>query len=83
METQGGIPEFISNDNILELVNSRTEPQGLRFIAVERNKNSHLRFETNLLTSADKGSELIRENTGALDSIDISATNIYPNSRWS
>lgn len=27
-ETEGNIPEFISNDNILEVVNSRTEPQG-------------------------------------------------------
>lgn len=83
VEMEGGIPEFISNDNILEVVKSRTEPQGWKFIAEDRYKKKTLCFETNLNMSADKGSELMREMSGALRFLNIKATNIYPKSRWS
>lgn len=83
VETEGEIPEFITNDSILEVVNALTEPQGLKFIAALRNKNDNLRYERNLLTSSDKGSEMIPEITGALNSLNIKATNIFSNSRWS
>lgn len=83
VETEGTIPELINSDNILDVVNAHTKPQGLKFIAVERNRNNNLRFETNLSTSADKGSELIQEITSALTSVNIMATNIFPNSRCS
>lgn len=83
VETEGGIPEFISNDSILEVVKSRREPQGLKFIAGEHGKNKNLRFETNLNVSAGKESELMPEIPGALLFLNIKATNIYPNNRWS
>lgn len=50
---------------------------------MERKKDDNLPSETNLSTSADKGSELIHEITGAVLSIEIRATNIFPNRHWS
>lgn len=67
---------------MLKFVNARTQQQGFNFVGVERIKNGNLRFETNLSTSADKGSELIQEITDSLSPLEIRATMIYPNSRW-
>lgn len=64
-------------------MNRRIEPQGVKFLAVTRNKDHYFRFKTILTTSADKVSELIREITGVLTSIEITGTNIYPTSQWS
>lgn len=83
METEDSIPEFVSNDNIDSIVNSQTEPQGQKFNAVAWNKNDNLRLKRNLITLADVGLDLIQEIMGTLSSIEITATNILPNSRWS
>lgn len=76
-------PGVISKDIMLEVVNSRTFPQGLKSNTVKRNKNNHLRFETNLATSWDNGSEFIQEISRALNTIEINDTDLYPNSRCS
>lgn len=81
METEGTLPENITNNDILEVINISTEPLGLRFIVVVRYNSGNLKLETNLLTSADKGSELIREITDGLRSLEITATNFYPLTR--
>ncbi|KAL0630650.1 hypothetical protein Q9L58_010501 [Maublancomyces gigas] len=67
VETNGPIPDLISNDDSLEI----------------RSLNGNLRFETNPSTSADEGAKYHVEITLALDKLHIQATNIYANSRWS
>lgn len=48
METDGTLPELGTNDDILKFVNDRIELDGLKFIGVKSNKDSNLRFESNL-----------------------------------
>ncbi|KAL0630615.1 hypothetical protein Q9L58_010538, partial [Maublancomyces gigas] len=83
VETNGPIPDLISNDDILEIVNEATSAQGLKFLSAQRSLNGNLRFETNPSTSADEGAKYHVEITLALDKLHIQATNIYANSRWS
>ncbi|KAL0631760.1 hypothetical protein Q9L58_009368 [Maublancomyces gigas] len=83
VETSGQIPELISNDNILEVVNEATMAPGLKFHSAQRSTNGNLRFETNPATSADQGAKYHVEITFALEKLHIQATNVYVNSRWS
>ncbi|KAL0630520.1 hypothetical protein Q9L58_010633 [Maublancomyces gigas] len=83
VETNGQIPELISNDDILEAVNEATMIQGLKFLSAQRSTNGNLRFETNPATSADEGAKYHVEITFALEKLHIQGTNIYANSRWS
>ncbi|KAL0630950.1 hypothetical protein Q9L58_010197 [Maublancomyces gigas] len=83
VETNGQIPELISNHDILEVVNEATMAQGLRFLSAQRSTNGNLPFETNPATSADEGAKYHVQITFALEKLHIQATNIYANSRWS
>lgn len=83
IRTKGIHAKKATSEAILAMVNLYTAPQGVTFVGASIFNNGVIRRETNIHTSADQGSELHFQITKALDLMNIEATSVYANSRWS
>ncbi|KAL0630660.1 hypothetical protein Q9L58_010493 [Maublancomyces gigas] len=71
VETDGPLPEFITDDNVLDTINKKTDAQSLQFLLASRSPSGNIVLQINATTSAVQGAALTMEIALALDSITI------------
>ncbi|KAL0630712.1 hypothetical protein Q9L58_010438 [Maublancomyces gigas] len=80
--TDGPLPEFITDDNILDNINKKTVTRNLRFRSAHRSPSGEIVLQTNVTASASHGAALALVIAAALDIITIDVRSIKANSRW-
>lgn len=82
MVETAGIPELITDDNILEVINKATTVQGITFLSATRTTSGTICLQTKPDTSADEGATRHLEIIGAFDNLRIKCINLYVNIGW-